>query len=50
MDEFTRREDLKVDTTIVVHISIDRFLIMGKKTNKGKIAKARETSRREQGW
>ena len=26
MDELTRRADLKVDTTIAVHVSIDRFL------------------------
>ena len=34
--------------TIEVHVLIDRFLTMGKKT-KGKIAKPRETSRRGQG-
>ena len=50
MDELTRRADLKVDTTIAIHVSIDRFLTMGQpKRNKGKNAKARETSRREEG-
>ena len=50
MDELTRRADLKVDTTIAVHVSIDRFLTMGQpKRTKGKNAKARETSRREEG-
>ena len=50
MDELTRRADLKVDTTIAVHVSIDRFLTMGPhKRTKGKHAKARETSRREEG-
>ena len=51
MDELTRRADLKlkVDTTITVHVSIDRFLTMGQpKRTKGKNAKARETSRREE--
>ena len=50
MDELTRRADLKVDTTIAVHVLIDRFLTMGPhKRTKGKNAKARETSRREEG-
>ena len=50
MDELTRRADLKVDTTIAVHVSIDRFLTMGQpRRNKGKNVKARETSRREEG-
>ena len=50
MDELTRRADLKVDTTIAVHVSIDWFLTMGPhKRTKGKNAKARETSRREEG-
>ena len=48
VDEITRRADLKVDTTIAVHVSIDRFLTMGpQKRTKGKNAKAHETSRRE---
>ena len=48
MDELTRRTDLKVDTTIAVHVSIDRFLTMGQpKKTKGKSAKAGETSTRD---
>ena len=50
VDELTRRADLKVDTTIAVHVSIDRFLTMGPhKRTKAKNAKAHETSRREEG-
>ena len=39
-----------MDTTIAVHVSIDRFLTMGQpKRTKDKNAKARETSRQEEG-
>ena len=50
MDELTRWADFKVDTTIAVHVSIDRFLAMSRpKRTKGKNAKACETSKREKG-
>ena len=49
MDDLTRWADLKVDTTIAVHVPIDWFLTMGQgKKQKGKSGKARETSRREE--
>ena len=43
------RADLKVDNTIPVHVSIDRFSMGQPKRTKGKNAKVCETSRREEG-
>ena len=48
MDELTRREELRWILLSQFMFRLIEFLTMGKKT-KGKIAKPREPSRREQG-